>query len=523
MERTSEAGHTTTEAFVSGALIDGRYMQIARLAANAFLTKDLQTGRDVVVKLLEADSHPAIRERFQRQARAALALEHPAIVRAFGSGEHEARPYLVCERLAGVHLDRRLLERPLDARELFQLALDIAGALTYAHEKGFAHGELEASHVLLRDDSRARARHHGSIAVLEGFGVQLPAVSEIEPSDEANGQRLQVERNDAAAAARLLTRVIAAQSKSLRRKSFVRKIRQVAEDFLANSPSVEQPANALLSAVVEAGRQRDLAARRRTLLISAALLCMVFALAGTLTPRLIEARRRAREAELVRTLYSATIYAQEKQLKATLHELELHPPRSRLELKRAFLALGPRVRPEFLKETVPTLSQQLTIPLPELAEKVAEYARLHPEPVEALVERLSPQILQALQTMVLRTPPTTDQLAEYQRARALGQTTVLVFSLPDCAACIEIERGLESALPTSRDAYAVIVVDCDMDPSPMEPVQNPLCERFLRNGNGMPYIVAVDANDTEIYTGASLTALRNALSRANPAPAQKTQ
>ena len=120
----------------------GPYEIVSPLGAGGmgevYRARDTRLGRDVAVKVLqESLAAGGAWERFEREARAASALNHPNICAVYDMGEADGRPYLVMELLEGSGLDVRMQGRPLDTGTVLDWAIQIAAnhrAVIYACE-----------------------------------------------------------------------------------------------------------------------------------------------------------------------------------------------------------------------------------------------------------------------------------------------------------------------------------------------------------------------------------------------------
>jgi serine/threonine protein kinase len=132
-----------------------------------FRARDTRLERPVALKLLAAHlaADPALRQRFQREARLAAAMNHPAVCQIYDVGEADGRLYLAMELLDGEGLDRRIARGPMPVAEAAQTALGILTALEALHRKQIVHRDLKPSNVFLTP--------HG-VKLLD-FGLARPA------------------------------------------------------------------------------------------------------------------------------------------------------------------------------------------------------------------------------------------------------------------------------------------------------------------------------------------------------------
>src|SRR5262245_30978874 len=116
-----------------------------------YRTRDARLGRDVAIKVLPAHvaSDPQLRERFEREARAVAALNHPHICTLHDVGEQDGIDFLVMEYLNGQTLPERLEKGALPLDQTLQYAIQVADALDKAHRKGIVHRDLKPGNIML--------------------------------------------------------------------------------------------------------------------------------------------------------------------------------------------------------------------------------------------------------------------------------------------------------------------------------------------------------------------------------------
>ena len=145
----------------------GPYEIVSPLGAGGmgevYRARDGRLDRDVAVKVLPASfSRDADRlHRFEQEARATAALNHPNILAIFDIGVHDQSPYVVSELLEGETLRQRLTQGSLSVRKAIDYALQISRGLAAAHEKGIVHRDLKPENIFITKDSRVKVLDFG--------------------------------------------------------------------------------------------------------------------------------------------------------------------------------------------------------------------------------------------------------------------------------------------------------------------------------------------------------------------------
>ncbi len=124
---------------------------------------DARLGRNVALKILPGSfSHDSDRlRRFEQEARAVAALNHPNILAVFDIGQQDGSPFLVSELLEGESL-RAVLDRgPLPQRKAIEYGVQIAQGLAAAHEKGIVHRDLKPENIFVTKDGRIKILDFG--------------------------------------------------------------------------------------------------------------------------------------------------------------------------------------------------------------------------------------------------------------------------------------------------------------------------------------------------------------------------
>ncbi|HEY2058694.1 MAG TPA: Stk1 family PASTA domain-containing Ser/Thr kinase [Amycolatopsis sp.] len=181
---------------------------------------DVRLGREVAIKVLRADlaRDPQFQERFRREAQNAAALNHPAIVAVYDTGEAStdvgALPYIVMEYVEGRTLrDIVKTEGPMSQKRAMEVMADVCAALDFSHRHGIVHRDVKPANVMITkngavkvmDFGIARAMHDGQSAMTQTAAV-IGTAQYLSP-EQARGEAVDA-RSDVYAAGCVLYELI---------------------------------------------------------------------------------------------------------------------------------------------------------------------------------------------------------------------------------------------------------------------------------------------------------------------------
>ncbi len=172
-------------------LLGGRY-QVGELLgyggmAEVHRGRDLRLGRDVAVKMLRVDlaRDATFQERFRREAQNAAALNHPAIVAVYDTGEEvsstgEKLPFIVMEFVNGRTLKEVLAaEQRLMPRRALEITADICAALEFSHRHGIIHRDIKPGNVMLTPNGQVKVMDFGIARALASGATTMTQTSAV--------------------------------------------------------------------------------------------------------------------------------------------------------------------------------------------------------------------------------------------------------------------------------------------------------------------------------------------------------
>ncbi len=145
-----------------------------------WVAEDAKLGRKVALKTLptRVAADPDRRARFEREARAGAALNHPNIVTIYSVEEAEGIVFLTMELIEGKTLGEVIPARGLPLGRFFDLAVPLAGALATAHQKGITHRDLKPANVMVTADWRVKVLDFGLAKLAESGPAEATPAQE---------------------------------------------------------------------------------------------------------------------------------------------------------------------------------------------------------------------------------------------------------------------------------------------------------------------------------------------------------
>jgi serine/threonine protein kinase/Flp pilus assembly protein TadD len=134
-----------------------------------WLAEDIRLGRKLALKILpvEFTRDPARVARFEQEAQAASALNHPNIITIYDIGQSEGIHFIATEFIAGRTLRHSLPSAGMQSRQALEIVIQIAGALQAAHEAGITHRDIKPENVMLRPDGYVKVLDFGLAKLIE--------------------------------------------------------------------------------------------------------------------------------------------------------------------------------------------------------------------------------------------------------------------------------------------------------------------------------------------------------------------
>src|SRR5437870_4009674 len=150
-----------------------RYRILEKLGAGGmgevFLAEDTRLGRKVALKILaeELTQNRDRLSRFDQEAYAASALNHPNILTIYEMGDESGRHYIATEFVDGITLRKRMAGSPMELTEILDIAIQVTGALEEAHAAGIIHRDIKPENVMIRKNGHVKVLDFGLAKLTE--------------------------------------------------------------------------------------------------------------------------------------------------------------------------------------------------------------------------------------------------------------------------------------------------------------------------------------------------------------------